>query len=124
MIMNPAIFEFIKDEHLTKPFKIIKLIGKTCLAVSLVALIVAELALRKMGGGSYLDLASVVIGLGLIIGMICFAIVGLVSTGKTDNNSSSQAIVRSLKKVFLFLFLPAIVITMILFVTLTLIGYY
>ena len=114
--MNPAIFEFINNEHLSKPLRIVKLIGKGCLLCSFVGIGIIQLNQGKMGGTPLLDFTTWIIAWGFILGFICFAVVGLVSLNITKNNSTAQAALQSLKKIFLYMFLPAIVITLILVV--------
>lgn len=112
--MNPGIFEFIKDEHLSKPLRVLKWAGKICMMISLMGIAIVQLNNGTMGNSSILDYFIRFTGWGLIAGILCFAFLGLISVGKTANNTSLQAIVHTLKKIFLYIFLPAIVITIFL----------
>lgn len=112
--MNPSIFESIKDEHLNKPLRILKLIGKGCLVSSFVGIVVIQLNQGNVGGTPLLDFATKVIGWGFILAMICFAILGLVTLGKTRDNTTAQAIGRALKVISIYMFLPALVVALVL----------
>lgn len=112
--MNPVIFEIFKNENLTKPLVVLKRIGQVGVFIAALGVAIIQLNKGVMGGTPVLDFISFATGWGFIVAMICFAIVGLVSMGKTKHNNTAQAMGRTLLKIFLYLFLPAIIITLIL----------
>ncbi len=113
--MNPAIFENFKDQNLSRPLIILKRVGQVSFGVMALGIVIAQLNQGKVGGNPFLDFIAFASFWGFLVGILCFAIVGLATLGKTKNNTTFQAMGKALLKIFLFIFLPAIIITIILF---------
>jgi heme/copper-type cytochrome/quinol oxidase subunit 2 len=103
------VFDIFKNNNLTTPMVIVKRIGQ----IGFIATAAGVLAIQ-LGSGWVYSIASAIMAYGFIIGMICFAIVAAYSSGKNRASTTAQAIGGSLLKVLLYIFLPAIIITLLL----------
>jgi len=120
--MKPVLFDIFKNENLTLPMLILKRIGQVGFSLLLLSVIIVQLNQGKAEGSLLLDIAVWAGGTGFFVGIACFAIVGLFSLGKNKKNSTIQAVGGSFLKVFLYIFLPAIIITAIITFTVVLPG--
>lgn len=114
--MHPSSFNFLDNKNLSPRFIIVKRIGQFGMIVAL-----AGISVFQFNGGNIAEtpLLGIVPGLvagGLVVSMICFAILALASSGKTKTNSTARAMGRSFLKVSLYIYLPAFIIAAILIV--------
>ncbi len=116
--MHPRIFSFFRDESLPKPLRILKRLGQIGMWVFVVYAIVYQLNGNKFEGTPLLDTLRIIVSVAVFVSFGSFTIIAMFAAGKTSQNTMLQAIGRSLLKIFLYMFLPAIVITIILMVAL------
>lgn len=121
--MNPGIFDNFKNENLTPLMIVLKRIGQVCLFILAACVLVTQLNHGQVGGTPFLDSMVWAGGFSFFVGIACFAIVGLYSLGKSKNNNTVQATGKSLLKILLLIYVPAIVITAILTFTIILSRY-
>lgn len=82
--------------------------------VCIIGAAVAQFTQKDAHENLLYDVALQVAGLGFVIAMLCFAAIALATINKTSSNTTAQAIGTTLLKVLLYVFLPAVVITIVL----------
>jgi len=113
--MNPSVFDNFKNENLSTPLIVLKRIGQVSFGAAALGFVIFQFNGGQTGGNALLDSTNAVAGYGLLLGIVCFAIVGLVALGRgSKKTSTAHAAGRSLKKIFLYMYLPAIIITILL----------
>ena len=112
--MNSALLDIFKNENLTAPIIICKRIGQVAFSLTLIYIVITQFNQGKVGGSPFLDAIAWVAGIGFMVGILCFAIVGLYSLGKNKTNNTAQAVGKSFLKIFLYMYLPAIIIGAVL----------
>lgn len=114
--MNPSIFNAFKNENLSPSLILIKRIGQTAILAAVVGIIITQIQQGEQGGTLLATIASWLIGVGFLVGIICFAVIGISSIERTKTNTATQAVRKSISKLFLYIYLPAFIITALLIV--------
>ncbi len=113
--MYQSLFDIFKNENLTQPLLALKRIGKICLILAAIGIGIIQISGEQIGGSVYLDIATRFAGIGFLAGMVCFSVIALYSLSKTRaQQTTHSAIASGFKKMFLYIYLPAIIITIIL----------
>lgn len=110
------VFDIFKNDNLPTPMIIVKRLGQIGFIATAVGIIAIQMNNGEVGGGWVHSVASAITAYGFIIGIVCFAIVAAYSSGKSKASTTTQAIGGSLLKVLLYIFLPAIIVTLLLIV--------
>lgn len=107
-----AIFDFFKGEDLPPSIKVINAMGKLAALVLAVAAIIANVL---KGNQTALDVAAI----SFAVMALCLAVVGASSAGLSNNRTTvGSQLTFTLKRVLFLMFLPAILLTTILFIAL------
>lgn len=115
--MYQSLFDIFKNENLTQPLLALKRIGKICLILAAIGIGIIQISGEQIGGSVYLDIATRFAGIGFLAGMVCFSVIALYSLSKARaQQTTHSAIASGFKKMFLYIYLPAIIITIILVV--------
>ncbi len=110
--MNKVPFNFsqisegFKNANLSKPMIAFKYIGQLGLVIFALSVVVIQANDGKTSESPLLDAASLVGGYGFIVGLLCLIIVAI----------SVLGLKNTVSKIFLYMFLPAIILTAILVV--------
>lgn len=113
--MYQSLFEIFKNENLTPPLLVLKRIGKVCLVLAAIGIGIIQIGGGQIGGSVYLDIATKFAGIGFLAGMVCFSVIALFSLGKARaQQTTHSAIASGFKKMFLYIYFPAIIMTIIL----------
>jgi len=112
--MHPAIFNYFKNENLSPLLIIVKRIGQAGMLIGFIGVATMQFNEGKIEETPFFNMFPNLIGWSFVIGLACLAIVGMYALGKTKNNNTAQAMGRTFLKVFLYMYLPAIIITFVL----------
>ena len=108
--MNPKSFDNFKNENLAKTLIMVNRIGQACFAITALAVV----SLQLFPDVDLLGLFGSIAGWTLLIGIACFTIIGLAVLNKTNKNTAMQSTLTTLRKIFLYMFLPAMLLTAVL----------
>ena len=112
---NTPLLDHFKNENLSPKLLLLKRSGVVGAIIAAAGLfIIMQLNGGKVGGTPFQDVVSDATAIGALVAIVSFVIIAMVSTGKTKSNTATQAIGRTLLKTFLYMLLPAIIITFIL----------
>jgi hypothetical protein len=95
-----------KNTNLSKPMIVVKYVGQLSLLVFALSFVIIQANGNEVGGTPLLDIASATGGYTFLLGIICLVIVA----------ASVLGVKNTISKVFLYMFLPAIILTAILVV--------
>jgi hypothetical protein len=109
------IFHFFDGEDLTPIQRILKNIGSISIMVATFGAALISLNGGNVTGSIWSSIGLYSLAIGGIIVVFCFLGVGVYSIGKSKGITTTGAsVIHVLKKVFLIMFLPAIILTFIL----------
>lgn len=113
--MYQSLFDMFKNEHLTPAMRAVKFVGQLCLVVAAIGVAAIQLNGGKLTDDPFMSVMSGFAGIGFMAGIVCFAIVGLFALGKGNGTSKTHsALGKGFAKIFLYIYLPAIIGTIIL----------
>lgn len=113
--MKHSLLDTYKTDNLSRAMQLWKRIGQVGFAIFIIGLTILQLNDYKVEGSALIDFTTIVTGIGLLLGIVSFSIIAMVSMNKTKNNTAAQAAGKTLLKISLYLYLPAIIIAIILF---------
>ena len=109
------IFNFFDGEDLTTTQRVLKNSGSISIMVATFGAGLISLNGGKVTGSIWNDIGLYSLAIGGIVAVFCFLGVGVYSIGKSKGITTTGAsVLYVLKRVFLFMFLPAIIATLIL----------
>ena len=112
---NTPLLDHFKNENLSPKLLLLKRLGVIGAIIAAAGLfIIMQLNGGKVGGTLFQDIVSDATAIGALVAIVSFVIIAMASAGKTKSNTATQAIGRTLLKTFLYMLLPAIIITFIL----------
>lgn len=110
-----SIFDRFTDEKLNKPQRVLKIIGKIASTIA----VVAYISFKVTGIRSetiWANIESTTFIISAVIGILAFTGMALYSYGKQQGQPKLPGALKLvMKKVFLYMFLPAIIFTGILY---------
>lgn len=113
-------FFFFDDQKLNSPQLLLKRIGVPAFVVSFIAQLILyilenSIVIDMLNLPLYISVLMWLFAGGFMLGVLTFALAGIYYIGRNNGHSTFLASLgHTLKKVFLYLFLPAIVLTAIL----------
>lgn len=123
---NGTFSEMLKSENMPKPMRVLRRICEVSLAITAVYFLVGDTYLKWSDGEPNKFLYEILVPIGLYsaaVGIITFCIVGSYVAGKVSKDTSTaSAIGRTLSKVGLYVFLPALLLTAVAFLIATVLG--
>jgi amino acid permease len=121
--MSPKIFDIFKNENLPKPLLIIKRLGSAVMALCLVGVGMIQFTQDEDHSTEVYNILYSLVAWSFFVSVLCFAAIAITTVGKTKNTSIMQSVGNTMSKVFLYMFLPAILLTIVLIVVFTLPRY-